>query len=322
MKSVFMASIALAMASVSVGAFAQDYPSQAIRMIVPFAAGGPNDTVARLMSPKLSELLGQPVVIENRGGAGGVIGTDLVAKADPDGYVIGISSAGALAISSSVQATMPYDPQADLTPLTLLGSVPELLVANPTVEAESFEDLIAYAKANPGALNYASSGPGGMQHLAGELLNLEAGIETVHVPYGGAAPAVTDLLGGQVQFMFADLPVLLPHVEAGALRPLVVGSVERAPTLPDVPTTAELGYPEVVAENWYGIVAPAGLPQDVADRLQTALVETLTDDDVAAALAAQGVNVIASTSEVFAQYMASEAAKWADVVEMSGAVVQ
>ncbi|QJR20508.1 tripartite tricarboxylate transporter substrate binding protein [Pelagibacterium halotolerans] len=310
------------MAPIGLGAFAQDYPSQPIRMIVPFAAGGPNDTVARLISPKLSELLGQPVVIENRGGAGGVIGTDLVAKAEPDGYLIGISSAGALAISASVQATMPYDSLTDLTPITLLGSVPELLVANPNVAVESFDELIAYAADNPGIINYASSGPGGMQHLAGELLNFEAEIDTVHVPYSGAAPAVTDLLGGQVQMMFADLPVLLPHVEAGTLRPLAVGSARRAPTLPDVPTTAELGFPEVVAENWYGIIAPAGLPEDVATRLQDAFVETLNDAGVSEALAAQGINVIASTPDAFADYMAAETEKWASVVELSGAVVQ
>ncbi len=321
MKTMLGVLVTLVLGSTAM-AQAQDYPAQPVRMIVPFAPGGPNDTVARLIAPKLSEELGQPVVIENRGGAGGVIGTDLVAKAQPDGYMIGISSAGALAISSSVQADMPYEPLSDLTPLTLLGSVPELLVANPAVEIEDFAGLIEHAKANPGVLNYASSGPGGMQHLAGEMLNLEAGIDTVHVPYAGAAPAVSDLLGGQVQMMFADLPVLLPHVEAGSLLPLAVGSPERAPTLPDVPTTAELGYPEVVAENWYGIVAPAGLSDDVAARLDEALQATLTNPAVRASLEAQGVKVVASSPQDFADYMANEAGKWAGVVEASGAVVQ
>lgn len=310
------------LAATSISANAQDYPSNPVRFIVPFAAGGPNDTVARLMAPKMAELLGQPVVVENRAGAGGVVGTDAVAKADPDGYVIGISSAGALAISESIQPTMPYDRATDLMPITLVGTVPELLVVHPDTPAQDFEELISWARENPGALNYASSGPGGMQHLAGEMLNLETGIDALHVPYQGAAPAVVDVLGGQVEMMFADLPVLLTHVESGALRPIVVGSPERSPSLPDVPTTAELGYPEIVAENWYGVVAPAGLSDDVAQRLGEVLIETLNDAEVADALKQQGVNVVASSSEEFGQYMAQEADKWAEVIDRSGAVVQ
>jgi len=312
--------LATSFAALATGAFAQDYPNQAVRMVVPFTAGGPADTIARVVSQKMSEVLGQPVVIENRGGAGGVIGTDLVAKASPDGYLIGMSSAGALAISASVQDSMPYDSTTDFAPVTLLASVPELLVVNDSVDAQTMEELIALATAEPGALNFASSGPGSMPHLAGELLNMSAEIETVHVPYAGAAPAVADLLGGQVQFMFADIPVLLPHVEEGTLRALAVGSAERTDTLPDVPTTAEAGLADVTAENWYGIVAPAGTPEDVVSKLNAAIVEALADAKVSETLKAQGANLIGSSPEDFAAYIASETTKWADVVETSGAM--
>ncbi|QJR20507.1 tripartite tricarboxylate transporter substrate binding protein [Pelagibacterium halotolerans] len=291
-------------------------------MVVPFSAGGPADTIARVVSQKMGEILGQPIVIENRGGAGGVIGTDLVAKGAPDGYLIGMSSAGALAISASVQQTMPYDATTDFAPVTLLASVPELLVVNDGVEAETFDELLELARAEPGALNFASSGPGSMPHLAGELLNIAAEIEAVHVPYAGAAPAVTDLLGGQVQFMFADIPVLLPHVQEGTLRALAVGSAERTGTLPDVATTAELGMPDVTAENWYGIVAPPGTPEDVVATLNAAIVEALADEGVAETLGSQGANLIGSSPQEFGDYIASETEKWAEVVEVSGAMDQ
>lgn len=299
-----------------------NYPEKPIRLIVPFAPGGPNDTVARLMTPKLSEELGQPVVVENRGGAGGVIGTDAVAKAEADGYVIGISSAGALAISKSVQNQMPYDTLTDLAPITLIATVPELLVTSPDVEAQTLPELIQWAKDNPGYLNYASSGPGGMQHLAGEMLNYEAGIDTVHIPYRGAAPAVLDVVGGQVDMMFADLPILLAQVKEGALRPIAVGSKTRSPALPDIPTTAEMGLANVVAENWYGIVAPQGTPDAILETLHAAFYATLTDPDVVDALELQGLEIIASSPEEFSDYIAQETQRWADVVEATGAILQ
>lgn len=299
-----------------------NYPEKPIRLIVPFAPGGPNDTVARLMTPKLSEELGQPVVVENRGGAGGVIGTDAVVKAEADGYVIGISSAGALAISKSVQSQMPYDTLTDLAPITLIATVPELLVTSPIVEAQTLPELIQWAKDNPGYLNYASSGPGGMQHLAGEMLNYEAGIDTVHIPYRGAAPAVLDVVGGQVDMMFADLPILLSQVKEGALRPIAVGSKTRSPALPDIPTTAEMGLANVVAENWYGIVAPQGTPDAILETLHAAFNATLTDPDVVDALELQGLEIIASSPEEFSDYIAQETQRWADVVEATGAILQ
>ncbi|AEQ52381.1 Bug family tripartite tricarboxylate transporter substrate binding protein [Pelagibacterium halotolerans] len=322
MKSFVTLALGVSIATLSAAASAQEYPTQAIRMVVPFSAGGPADTIARVVSQKMGEILGQPIVIENRGGAGGVIGTDLVAKGAPDGYLIGMSSAGALAISASVQQTMPYDATTDFAPVTLLASVPELLVVNDGVEAETFDELLELARAEPGALNFASSGPGSMPHLAGELLNIAAEIEAVHVPYAGAAPAVTDLLGGQVQFMFADIPVLLPHVQEGTLRALAVGSAERTGTLPDVATTAELGMPDVTAENWYGIVAPPGTPEDVVATLNAAIVEALADEGVAETLGSQGANLIGSSPQEFGDYIASETEKWAEVVEVSGAMDQ
>src|SRR5260221_1886530 len=226
-------------------AVAQDFPSQSIRLIVPFPPGGPNDIIARVVGQRMSELAKQPVVIENRGGQGGVLGNDVVAKAAPDGYTVAISSAGALTISPSMEK-VAYDTSKDLQPITLVATVPEVLVVATNVPVKNMSELIALAKAQPGKLNFASTGPGGMPHLAGELLKLTAKIDIVHVPYRGAAPAINDLLGQQVQMVFLDLPVLLPHIKAGLLRPIALGAPERAPTAPDVPTTAEVGMPDLL----------------------------------------------------------------------------
>src|SRR5262245_46479582 len=223
-----------AVALTAVAASAQEFPSKPIRLIVPFPPGGPNDLIARVVGQKMQEILKQQVVIDNRGGAGGALGTDVVAKAPPDGHTIAISSSGALAISISMQEKLPYDTLKHLKPITLVATVPELLVAATSLPANDLKELVALARAKPGTLNYASSGPGGMPHLAGELLKVAAKIDIVHVPYKGAAPAVNDLLGGQVQMAFFDLPVLLPQVEAGKLKPIAVGSRERAPSLKNV----------------------------------------------------------------------------------------
>src|SRR5712672_4452945 len=219
-------------------AAAQDFPNKPIRLIVPFPAGGPNDLIARVIGQRMSELAKQPVLIDNRGGQGGVLGTDMLAKARPDGYTIAISSAGALAISPSMEK-VAYDTRKDFQPITLVAKVPEMLVVATNVPAKDMSELVALAKAQPGKLNFASSGPGSLPHLAGELLKLTANIDIVHVPYRGAAPAVNDLLGQQVQMTFLDLPVLLPQVKAGALRAIAIGAPQRAPTAMDVPTTTE-----------------------------------------------------------------------------------
>jgi tripartite-type tricarboxylate transporter receptor subunit TctC len=221
-------------------ATAQDFPNKAIRLIVPFPAGGPNDIIARVVGQRMSELTKQPVVIDNRGGQGGVLGTDAVAKASPDGYTIGIVSAGSLAISPSMEK-VAYDALKDLAPVTLVATVPEMLVVTANLPAKNMKELIELAKAQPGKLNFASTGPGSLTHLAGELFKLKARIDIVHVPYRGAAPAVADLLGQQVQMAFLDLPILLPQVKVGTLRAIAIGAPQRAPTAMEVPTTAEVG---------------------------------------------------------------------------------
>jgi tripartite-type tricarboxylate transporter receptor subunit TctC len=298
-------------------AAAADFPDKPIRLIVPFPAGGPNDIIARVIGQRMSELIKQPVVIENRGGQGGVLGTDVVAKAKPDGYTIAISSAGALAISSSMEK-VAYDTLKDLQPITLVATVPEMLVVATSVPANDMKELIALARAQPGKLNFASTGPGSMPHLAGELLKLTAKIDIVHVPYRGAAPAVSDLLGQQVQMVFLDLPVILPQIRAGALRPIAIGSPERAPTAMEVPTTAEVGMPDLRIENWYGMVAPAGTPAAVVAALNRIAVEAMRDATVKEKLASQGATLIGDTPEHFASFIVSETKRWADVIKEAG----
>src|SRR6201995_4066548 len=249
-------------------AFAADeFPSKPIRLIVPFPPGGPNDIIARVVGQRMSDIVRQPVIIDNRGGQAGVLGTDAVAKAAADGYTIGIVSASAIVISPSMEK-IAYDPQKDLQPITLVATVPEMLVVAKDVPAKNMSELVALAKAQPGKLNFASAGVGGRPHLAGELFKLTARIDIVHVPYRGAAPAINDLLGQQVQMTFLDLPVILPQIKAGNLRPIALGTKTRSPLAPDVPTTAEVGMPEVLILNWYGMIGPAGLPREVLDKIK------------------------------------------------------
>jgi tripartite-type tricarboxylate transporter receptor subunit TctC len=298
-------------------AAAQDFPSKPIRLIVPFPAGGPNDIIARVIGQRMSELLKQPVLIDNRGGQGGVLGTDAVAKAPPDGYTIAISSAGALAISPSMEK-VAYDTRKDLQPITLVAKVPEMLVVATNVPARDMNELIALAKAQPGKLNFASSGPGSLPHLAGELLKLTAKIDIVHVPYRGAAPAVNDLLGQQVQMVFLDLPVLLPQVKAGGLRAIAVGAPQRVPTAMEVPTTAEAGMPDLLIENWYGMVAPAGTPAAVVATLNRVAIEAMRDPAVKEKLASQGAELIGDTPEHFRGFIDDEIKKWEKVIKDAG----
>jgi tripartite-type tricarboxylate transporter receptor subunit TctC len=298
-------------------AVAGDFPDKPIRLIVPFPAGGPNDIIARVIGQRMSELIKQPVVIENRGGQAGVLGTDAVAKAKPDGYTIAISSAGALTISPNMER-IAYDTLKDLQPITLVAEVPEMLVVATSVPAHDMNELIALAKAQPGKLNFASTGPGSMPHLAGELLKLTARIDIVHVPYRGAAPAVNDLLAQQVQMVFLDLPVLLPQIRAGALRAIAIGAPQRAPTAMEVPTTAEVGMPELLAENWYGMVAPAGTPPAIVANLNRIATEAMRDPAVKEKLASQGAELIGDTPEHFRSFIAAEIAKWAKVIKDAG----
>lgn len=296
---------------------AQDFPSKPIRLVVPFPAGGPNDIIARAVGQKMSDILKQPVLIDNRGGQGGVLGTDTVAKAEPDGYTIAITSAGALAISPSMQ-DIAYDPLKDLAPVTLVAKVPEMLVVATSVPANNMKELIALAKAQPGKLNFASSGPGSLPHLAGELFKLLAKIDIVHVPYRGAAPAVNDLLGQQVQMVFLDLPVLLPQVQAGKLKPIVIGTDKRVASAPDVPTTIEAGLPDLQTENWYGMVAPGKTPPHIVAALNKAAVEAMKDPDIVAKMSAQGATLVGDTPEQFRAFLDSEIKKWAKVIKDAG----
>jgi len=296
---------------------AQDFPNKPIRLIVPFPAGGPNDIIARVIGQRMSELIKQPVLIDNRGGQGGVLGTDAVAKANPDGYTIAISSAGALAISPSMEK-VAYDTLKDLQAITLVAKVPEMLVVATTVPARDMNELIALAKAQPGKLNFASSGAGSLTHLAGELLKLKAEVDIVHVPYRGAAPAVNDLLGQQVQMAFLDLPILLPQIRAGSLRAIAIGAPKRAPTAPEVPTTAEVGMPDFLVENWYGMVAPAGTPAVIVATLNRIATEAMRDPAVKEKLASQGAELIGDTPEHFRGFIEAEIAKWAKVIRDAG----
>ena len=284
MKSSYGLFAALVLLLSAAPAGAEDFPSHQIRLIVPFPAGGPSDIIARVLGQRMSEITKQPVIIDNRGGQGGVLGTEVLAKATPDGYTIALSSAGALAISPTMER-VTYDPLKDLQTITLVAKVPEMLVVTPDVPAKNMAELVALAKAKPGKLNFASTGPGSMPHLAGELLKLIAKVDIVHVPYRGAAPAVNDLLGQQVQMAFLDQPVLLPQIKAGGLRAIAIGAPERASTLPEVPTTAEVGMPDLLAENWHGMVAPAGTPAAIVALLNRITTEALQDPTVKEKLA-------------------------------------
>ena len=298
-------------------AAAQDFPTKPIKLIVPFPAGGPNDIIARIVGQRMSELMKQPVIIDNRGGAGGALGTDAVAKAAPDGYTIGIVNLGALAINQSMEK-VPYETLKDLAPVTLVVTVPEMLVVASDVPAKNMSELVALAKAQPGKLNFASTGPGSLPHLAGELLKLTANIDIAHVPYRGAAPAINDLLGQQVQMTFLDLPAILPHIRSGTLKPIALGTTARAPTAPDVPTTVELGMPELRIENWYGMIAPAATPPAVIAALNKITTTALADPNVKEKLAEQGLTTAGNSPEQFRDYIATETAKWAKVIKDAG----
>jgi tripartite-type tricarboxylate transporter receptor subunit TctC len=298
--------------------FGQEFPNRPIRFIVPFPAGGPSDVISRVLTTKMSSILGQPVVVENRAGAGGLTGIAYVARSEPDGYTIAIAPSSGLAMNVTLRDDMPFHPLKDLALLTQIVSVPELLVVNEKVPATTLDELVSLAKAQPGQLTFASTGLGGMPHMAMELLELTAGIKLVHAPYTGAAPAVNDLLGGHVQMMFADVPVLLGAIQSGRVRALAVGSKTRVDSVPSVPTTAELGMPQVEADNWYGLVAPAATPRPVLAKIYTAAAEALHSPDVKAKLAAQGVITVGNPSAEFSAYVEREIERWGKVIKATG----
>lgn len=298
---------------VCAGAAAQSFPAKPIRVVVPFPPGGGTDIVARAVSPKMSEVLGQPVIIENRAGAGGNIGTDVVAKSAPDGYTLLVASAST-AINTTLMKNITWDFKRDFAPVALLVLNQHLLAAHPSVPANSVQELIALAKAKPGQVTFASYGNGSSAHLTGELFKMMAGIDLLHVPYKGAAPAVNDLVGGQVNVMFADVAALLPHVKSGKLKALAIASAKRFEGLPDVPTVAESGVPGFEAGGFLGLVAPAGTPRDVVARLNEAANQALAVPEVHARLIALASIPMAGTPEQFGQRIGVEIDKWARVI--------
>jgi tripartite-type tricarboxylate transporter receptor subunit TctC len=316
-KAFRLSLVALCIALCPALSLAQNFPNRTIRMIVPFPAGGPNDIIARVVAQRMSQILNQTVIIDNRTGQGGVLGTDLVAKAAPDGYTIAMTSLGALAISPSMEK-VAYDASKDLAPVTLVAQVPEMLVVATNVPANNMRELVALAKSQPGKMNFGSSGPGSLPHLAGELFKLTGKIDLVHVPYRGAAPAVNDLLAQQVQMAFFDLPVLLPQVKAGKIRPIAIGAPQRAASVPDVPTTTEVGMPDLQTENWYGLVAPVKTPPEVIAVLNKAAVDAIKDPQVAEKLASQGAILVGDSPEHFRDYIATETKRWAKVIKDAG----
>jgi tripartite-type tricarboxylate transporter receptor subunit TctC len=299
-------------------AHGQAYPSKPVHMIVPFPAGGPADIFGRGLAQGMAGELGQPVIIENVGGVGGVLGVDRALKSAPDGYTLGFNSGSTLSIAPYSFAKLPYDVKKDVALITLVVRVPEVLAVHPSLPVNSLAELVAYAKANPGKVNFGSAGGGSITHLAGELLKAEAKVDLVHVPYKGAAPAVNDLLGGQVQMGIFDVPILLGHIRNGRLKALAVTSASRAPTLADVPTTAEGGYPNVTSDNWYGLVVPAATPADVQKRIHAAAVAALKSAAVIEQFAKVGGVAAPGSPQDYAAFLAAEQQKWSRIVSAIG----
>ena len=301
----------------SEAAWAQ-YPVKPIHLIVPFPPGGGNDTVARAIAERIGPELGQAVVIDNRPGAGGSVGAELAAKAAPDGYTLFLAGVGSHVVNPNLHKKLAYDPLRDFAPITLIASAPSVLVVNPKVPAQNIAEFTAYARAHPGVLNYASNGNGSAAQLAAAMYEHMAGVKMVHVPYKGIAPALTDLLGGQVQLMFGTVVALVPHIQAGKLRALAVTSRKRSPLLPDVPTLAASGLPDYQAGSWYGIEAPAGTPRPIIEQLNAVIVKALRQPEVAKRLAAEGTEVIGSTPEEFGDHIRAELERVAKIVRAAG----
>ncbi|SDZ84459.1 Bug family tripartite tricarboxylate transporter substrate binding protein [Acidovorax soli] len=314
-----LASLAAGTAALPGAALAQAYPTKPISIVVPFSAGGTTDILARLVGQYLSTELGQPVVVENKAGAGGNIGGQYAAKAAADGYTLFMGTVGTHAINASLYKKMPFDPIKDFAPLTRVANVPNLLVVNPKQPFKTVPEMIAYAKANPGKINFGSPGNGASPHLSGELFKSLAKVDLTHIPYKGSAPAVTDLLGNQIAIMFDNMPSVIPHVRSGKLRAIAITTSKRSAELPDVPTIAEAGVPGYEAMSWFGMFAPAATPKPVLDKLTGALAKVLANPEVKKKIADQGGEPVNETPAQFATFIKSESAKWGKVVKESGA---
>ncbi len=309
---------AFSLAGISALAAAQTFPSKPIRIVVPYPAGGPIDMTTRPMAQKLSEAMGTTVVVDNRGGANGMIGTDNVAKSPADGYSMVVASGGAFAIGPHVYAKLPFDVFKDFAPVSLFVTMPELLAVHPALPVRSVKDLVALAKQRPNQLNFGSSGTGSTPQLATEMLKSAAKIQMVHVPYKGMGPATMDCIAGQLQLVFADMPVLMQQVKGGKLRALAVGSLQRSPSLPDVATMSESGYPQVEAYNWYALYAPAATPKPIVVRLNAEVVKVMSNADMRSFNQTQGAEAMGSTPEELAALHKREFDKWGSVVRAAG----
>jgi tripartite-type tricarboxylate transporter receptor subunit TctC len=300
---------------------AEDYPSKIVRIIVPQTAGGGTDTFARAIGQKLSERWGQPVVIENKAGAGGVVGTDYVAKSAPDGYTLLVTYEGSQAINQSLYEKLPFDSLKDFEPVATIAVTPFLLIVGPRVEAKSLKEFIAYAKANPGKMTYGSAGNGSVNHLLGEMLKTEAGINLVHVPYKGAPAAIGDVMGGHIDAAFASMPSVISSVQSGVVRALAVSSAKRVAAAPDVPSIAESGFADFDVNPWWGILAPAGLDPTISKKINTDVSEILKTPDMQELLAKQGATPLIMSADAFKALLARDIEKWRKVVKASGATV-
>ena len=314
-------SLALLLAGASAAAQAAEpaFPVKPIRMISPYAAGGGSDTLARILGQKLFEAWGQPVVVDNRPGSGGIIGAETVARATPDGYTLFVTPSAVLTINPHIYSKLRYDTFKDFAPITMASNSPYFLVVHPKIPAANTKDLIAYAKANPGKMNYSSSGNGSSTHLAGVLFNNMAGIEIVHIPYKGAAPAIVDLLAGNIQMRFSSVVPVLPHVRSGRLRGIAISSARRYGPLPDIPTISESGLPGYVVESFYAVVAPAGTPSAIIAKINAEIVRNLKSQEIAAHMANDGAEAIGSSPDELAKALREDHARWAKPVKDSGA---
>ena len=318
MKTMLWRTIGAAFMAVAIPALAQQYPNRPVRVVVPFPPGGGTDVVARLVIHKLAEAMGANFLVDNRSGAGGMLGTEVVARAAPDGYTLGIVS-GSHAINPSLYKKIPFDAVRDFEPVTMLVSGPGVLVVHPSLPARSVKALIQLARSRPGAIDYASAGNGTPPHLAAELFKTMARVDLVHVPYKGNGPAMTDLLSGRVSLSFPTIPSALPHVRSGRLNALAVTSARRSHAVPEIPTIAESGVPGYEASSWYGVLAPAGTPRAIIERLHKEIVGVLGEVTVREKLVARGLDPVGTAPRDFAATIQSEIAKWAKVVRASGA---
>ncbi|MBN9473609.1 MAG: hypothetical protein ABS43_07710 [Bordetella sp. SCN 67-23] len=300
------------------GASAQAYPAKPIQWVSPWTAGGGNDILSRALAEQLATRLGQPVVVENRPGATGTIGTAQVARATPDGYTLTLASAATHATAPAIYSKLTYDPVKDFTPITLVATVANVLVIHPSVPAHNLKELIAYAKANPNKLNFSSVGAGSIQHLSGVMFNQLAGVQTAHVPYKGTAPAVVDLLAGRVQMAFESLPTMLPHIRSGALRAIGVTTPKRSAVLPELPTLAEAGLPGFDASLWYAVMGPAGIPQPVVKVLHDTVVASLQSPEVMRRLSEQGAELATSSPQELAEFVRKDTEKWSGFIKRAG----